>query len=312
MKSAHFIAYFIAAITCCAQPTPSDVAYLEKYGEWEAAAYSGVESGSSVRTCFAALQSAWSAASDRTRVAKAENYATAAVRTAELSANEGQTGAAKELLDEAGRVSKSAGFHLGRGRSSKYFYRTASVQARVFAETNVDPLDGIEVGYELGRTADGFFAIQQSLESERKTSSVAPTEIEDLAANEIAGTLLRMDAKGAILESLPVIIRNGVGSLRSRLTAVLEHHQAGPDGPARYTKREPDPVLGAPTDRKQALLEPKPPQGVQQTTPTKAPDAKPTSATLTEKAKSSTPWAVVAVVVVAAIGFLVVLLKRRS
>jgi len=51
---------------------------------------------------------------------------------------------------------------------------------------------------------------------------------------------------------------------------------------------------------------------VQQTTPKKAPETNPTEPTPGEEPTSSTPWSIIVVLIVAALGLLWLLLKRRS
>lgn len=54
------------------------------------------------------------------------------------------------------------------------------------------------------------------------------------------------------------------------------------------------------------------PPAVQQTTPKKAPETNPTEPTPGEEPTSSTPWSIIVVLIVAALGLLWLLLKRRS
>lgn len=64
--------------------------------------------------------------------------------------------------------------------------------------------------------------------------------------------------------------------------------------------------------KKQIISTPKPLQAVQQSTPRKEPEAKPTTSTPSEEPTSSTPWSIFVVLIVAAIGLLWLVLKNRK
>jgi hypothetical protein len=287
--------------------------YSDAYSKWELAAHADNPSSSFVSKHFTELQRTWLSAPEQQRVLKAGTYADAAVKTAELLSNNGKIEESATLLAEAGGIAKSYNFDLGRGRSPTHFYQVASVQARVITETKRDPLIGMPLGYELESEADGYFAIQQSPGSERTISSASPFPIEVLAANESAGTILCIDNRGSIVEALPVVIAEGSGSLRSRLTAVLRHEPAGPSGPGRFVKQEPEvffaeqrsitatPTLAPPSPR------PQPP-----TQQVKTPESKPQYAPPSGEPASSTPWSIIVVLIIAATGLLWLLAKKRK
>lgn len=226
--------------------------------------------------------------------------------------NNGKTGESAKLLAEAGGIAKSYDFELGRGKSPTHFYQVASVQARVITETKRDPLTGAPLGYELESEGDGYFAIQQSPGSERTLSSASPFPLEGLAANESAGTILRINNRGSVVEALPVAIAEGSGSLRSRLTAILRHEPAGPSGPGRFVKQEPEVFFaeqrGTTTTPTLAPTSPTP----QSPTPqVKTPEAKPAPPP-SEEPTSATPWSIIVVLIVVAIGLLWLVLKSRK
>lgn len=81
--------------------------------------------------------------------------------------------------------------------------------------------------------------------------------------------------------------------------------------PKQQSTSTPSGVVNAPPDTREPTSTPKAPPVVQPPTP-KAPEAKPTQPTLSEEPTSSTPWSIIVVLIVAALGLLWLLLKRRS
>ncbi len=67
-----------------------------------------------------------------------------------------------------------------------------------------------------------------------------------------------------------------------------------------------------PAPKTQIISTPKPLQAVQQPTPRNASEAKPTKSAPSEEPASSTPWSIIVVLIVAAIGLLWLLVKKRK
>lgn len=220
--------------------------FQSKYAEWEKNAYADIPSAKQIIESFSTLKTAWAMAPEQLRRAKADVYTSAALRTAEFSLDGGSNIVPAELLQEAGRIAETYSLELGRGRSFTAFERTVSTQARVVAKINWDPLEGAPLGYEFGELSNGYYAIQKSLESERETSSASQYPIENLRPDESAGTLLRMDSNGMVLDKMPVVIVDGSGSLKSRVKAILRYEPAGPDGPGRFARHDPESYLTTP------------------------------------------------------------------
>lgn len=300
MKSSfvHCLLFCFSAGLGISQSPDAATKYQEAYTAWEAAAYDPAVHPKADAS-FEALRQAWQAAPDTVRSEVAYRYAQAAIRTARQFVEAARHEDAASLLKEAGTVAKSYPVVLGRGRHATAFEEIASVHASIMAETKSDPLDGMPTSYELGLTADGYYALQQSPDGDRATSSAAPTALEGLAPNESAGTILRIDPKGTVLQALPVAITDGSGSLRSRLTAIFEHQPAGPSGPSRYIKLGVETFFAAKTNGNQTTPPPKPLPVVQPPAPNEEP-------------ASFTPWSIIAVLVIAATGLLWLLFKRRS
>jgi len=80
--------------------------------------------------------------------------------------------------------------------------------------------------------------------------------------------------------------------------------------PKQHSTITPSSVVPAPPESRETT--PKPLPVVQPTVPKKSPSTAPASATPSEEPASSTPWSVVAVLIVAVIGLLWLLLKRRK
>lgn len=293
--------------------------YSDKYVEWEKAAYSDAPSADQVTQLFSALKAAWATAPEKLKQAKADTYAVAALRTAELSLDGSSADVPAQLLGEAGRIAKTYSFELGRGRSSTAFDRAASIQARVAAKTNRDPLAGAPLGYEFGELSDGYYAIQQSLQSEREMSSASQYPIENLQPNESAGTLLRMNSDGVVLEKVPVTLVDGSSPLRVRLKTILRYRPAGPDGPGRFLRQEPESFFAAESSANfSPTMERSARASVEKTTPgqTKHVIEAPMRALDPEPANRPEPFRVPAlpsaIVVVVIAGILVYVLRRRS
>jgi hypothetical protein len=299
-----------AGLGLCQSPDAA-TKYQEAYAAWEAVAYRPAALPSADAP-FEALRQAWQAAPDAVRSEAAYRYAQAAIRTARQLVNSGKHEIAASLLKEAGTVAKSYPVVLGRGRHATAFEDIASVHASVMAATNSDPLEGMPTSYEIGRMAAGFYALQLSPDGDRTTSIAAPTALEGLASNESAGTILRIDSKGTVLQALPVAITDGSGPLRSRLSSIFEHQPAGPRGPSRYVKHGAETFFAAqtdttPTTKSTSLVSsPSPKNG------TKEPPAKPMPTTTSGEPTSSTSWSIIVVLIVAAIGLLWLMLKNRK
>jgi hypothetical protein len=274
------------------QPSDYDIAYAE----WERA--------SSV-VAFRKLQDAWRGASQFERDHAAYYYALAAVTTAAQAPPED----AYLLLREVGMVASEHPILISRGKSARRFQDVASVHAQVWAASKADPLEKVPVGYEMTAARDGFVAIQESAEVEPTMALGAEAA---LASNEGLGLLLSFDSAGSILEKLPVAIADGTGSIRSRLKAILVHEPAGPSGPSRFVRQEPETFFAAQADTTSTAKSASPvslptPKTVSQDNP-----ANPKSATPSEEPAASTPWSVVAVLIIAATSLLWLLLKKRK
>lgn len=275
------------------QPSNYDVAYAE----WERA--------SSIAT-FRKLQDAWRTASQFEKDHAAYYFALAAVTTAAQAPEED----AYLLLREAGRVASEYPIVVSRGKSATRFQEVASVHAKVLGAGKTDPFEGAPVGYEMTPNKNGFVALQESAEVEPTMALGAESVLE---ANEGLGLLLSFDSTGSILQQSPVAIAEGSGPLRPRLKAVLKHQAAGPDGPSRFSRQEPEVFFAEqPSATTTPTQEPPSPTPQPPTRQVKTPSTAPAASTQSEEPTSSTPWSVVAVLIVAATGLLWLLVRKRK
>jgi hypothetical protein len=292
-----FTATYLVLCACLVAQTKSQPSnYDLAYAEWERA--------SSV-VAFRKLQDAWRGASQFERDHAAYYYARAAVTTAAQAPPED----AYLLLREVGMVASEHPIVISRGKSARRFQDVATVHAQVWAASKADPLAKVPVGYEMTAARNGFVAIQESAEVEPTMALGADAA---LASNEGLGLLLSFDSAGSILEELPVAIADGTGSIHSRLKAILVHEPAGPSGPSRFVRQEPETFFAAQTDtaptaKSTSLVSsPSPKNG------TKEPPAKPMPTTTSGEPTSSTPWSIIVVLIMAAIGLLWLVLRNRK
>ncbi|HEY1080847.1 MAG TPA: hypothetical protein VGE29_01210 [Prosthecobacter sp.] len=212
------------------QESPS--AYDAAYAAWEQATHQSGSIETSV-DAFSKLHTAWENATQSERDHSAYYYAQAAVTTAARAPKED----AYQLLREAAKVVSKFPIVLSRGKSAKKFQAVASVHARVWSASQTDPFAEAPVGYEMAQQGNGFVALQEAAEVD---SAIAADAESAVAGNEGLGLLLFLDQSGSIVQSLSVAITKGSGSIRSRLTAILKHEPAGPSGPSRFVRQEPE------------------------------------------------------------------------
>jgi hypothetical protein len=301
----HTITSVILSLFCIAafaQESPS--AYGAAYAAWEARPTDRASASESV-AAFDKLRVAWSNASTFERDHAAYYFALAAVTTAANAPSE----EAGRLLGVAAKVAAEYPIVISRGKSPKRFEQVASVHARVWGANKVDPFAGAPIGYEMAPRGGGFVALQESAEVDQTVAVDAGSVLGD---KEGIGLLLDLDSTGSVVEALPIAIAAGTGSIRSRVKAILKHEPAGPNGPGRFERQEPEVFFSAhPTTTTTPTLAPPSPTLHQSARQIKAPSSAPAPPPI-EGPTSSTPWSIIVVLIVAGVALLWLVLKRRS
>lgn len=290
--------------------TTNQATYDAAVAAWELAAY-GNQNSKLVSKHFEALSSAWDKNSDQIQGHTAYYFGRAAIVTAKKLAVDTKVKEAALILQKAGYVIKKHGVDVTSGRTQSHFEEVAGLHVKVLTYLGTDPLADVAIAYELVRDGDNYVAIREG----KDTDQSALATFDDgslLLPGEKEGTILRIDSKGTVLQALPVAITDGSGPLRSRLTSIFEHQPAGPSGPSRYVKHGAETFFAAqtdnpPTTKSTSLVSsPSPKNG------TKEPPAKPMPTTTSGEPTSSTPWRIIVVLIVAAIGLLWLVLKNRK
>ncbi len=250
----------------------------------------------------------WSAASPEEKDAVAHRMALIHFeRATRLAASGNFKAAASELSEEATMQKVFGGRIEFATKSPDAFFRDLiELQAQVTAETGSDPLAD-KVGYSFQKEGDGFTAARLELGDD-----VAGITVPEIESEEALALVHRISRQGGrFVASAPkwFVVPKG------RLPDVLKQakREVGFDSTGKMTvqtlqagsgTKSTTTNLDSPTATSQPLPVVRPP------TPTKAHEVKPPI--LSEKPTSSTPWSIVAVLVVVAFGLLWLLLKKRK
>ena len=228
-------------------------------------------------------------------------------RATRLAASGNFKAAASELSEEATMQKVFGGRIEFATKSPDAFFRDLiELQAQVTAETGSDPLAD-KVGYSFQKEGDGFTAARLELGDD-----VAGITVPEIESEEALALVHRISRQGGrFVASAPkwFVVPKG------RLPDVLKQakREVGFDSTGKMTVQTLQAGSGtkltttnldSPTATSQL------PPVVRPPTPTKAHEVKPPI--LSEKPTSSTPWSIVAVLVVVAFGLLWLLLKKRK
>ena len=229
-------------------------------------------------------------------------------RRAEILAASGNFKAASvELTAEAVMQKEFGGRIEFATKSPDTFFRDLiELQALVTAETGSDPLAD-KVGYSFQKEGDGFTAARLELGDD-----VAGITVPEIKTEEALALVHRISRQGGrFMASAPKWLVVPKGSLPDVLKQATREVGFDPNGKmtlqtlqAGSGTESTTTNLDSPTATSQL------PPVVRPPTPTKAHEVKPP--TLSEKPTSSTPWSIVAVLVVVAFGLLCLLLKKRK
>jgi hypothetical protein len=250
----------------------------------------------------------WSAASPEEKDAVAHRMALIHFERATRLAASGNFKAAASELSEEATIQKVIGGRIEFATKSPdtFFRNLIELQAQVTAETGSDPLAG-QVGYYFGKDGNGFTAARLELYDD-----IAGITVPELGADDALALVHRVSRQGGrFVASAPkwFVLPKG------RLPDVLKQakREVGFDSTGKMTVQTLQ--AGGGTKSTRTKLDSAPassqlPPLVQSPTPTKAHDVK--LPILSEESSSSTPWSIIVVMIVVAIGLLWLLLKKRK
>lgn len=230
-------------------------------------------------------------------------------RRAEILAAAGDfEAAAGELKAEATLQNEFGGrLEYSTKRSDTFFEGLITLQAQLTAETGSDPLAN-KVGYSFEKEGDDFTAARLELGDD-----AAGISVPEMTSEEALALVHRVSRQGGrFVASAPKWFVVPKGRLPDVLK--LAKREVTFDSTGKMTVHALQAGSGtAPTatNSDNATAAPQVPPMVQPATPKKATEAKPAS-TPSEEPASSTPWSVIALLIVAAIGLLWLLVKKRK
>lgn len=250
----------------------------------------------------------WSASSEDDRSRFSMKMFLVHFRRAQIFSDAGDfKSAAAELADEVALQAKYGGrIEFSTKSPDSFFINLTELQAQVTAETGSDPLAD-KVGYSFQKEGDGFTAARLELGDDVAGITVPEIEIEEALAlvhriSRQGGRFVASAPKWFVVPKgrLPDVLKQAKREVWFDATGkmTVQTLQAGSSTKSTTTN------LDSATASSQL------PPVVQPPTPTKAHDVKPPI--LSEKPTSSTPWSIIVVLVVVAIGLLWLLLKKRK
>lgn len=228
-------------------------------------------------------------------------------RSKRMAASGNFKAAATELSEEATMQKVFGGRIEFSTKSPDAFFRDLiELQALVTAETGSDPLAD-KVGYSFQKEGDGFTAARLELGDD-----VAGITVTEIKGEEALALVHRISKQGGrFVASAPkwFVVPKG------RLPDVLKQakREVGFDSTGKMTVQTLQAASGTElttTNLDSATASSQLPPVVQPPTPTNAHDVKPPI--LSEEPTSSTPWSIIVVLIVVAIGLLCLLLKARK
>jgi len=250
----------------------------------------------------------WSQLDNVNKARWAEKIALVHFRKAQIYADRGNYGlAAQELIEEIRTQSTFGGrIEHSTKTSDTFFEELVELQALVTAETGSDPLAD-KVGYSFQKEGDGYTAARLELGDD-----VAGITVPEIKSEEALALVHRISRQGGrFVASAPkwFVVPKG------RLPDVLKQakREVGFDSTGKMTVQSLQAGSGTEsttTNLDSATASSQLLPVVQPPTPTKAHDVKPPI--LSEEPTSSTPWSIIVVMIVVAIGLLCLLFKARK
>lgn len=251
---------------------------------------------------------AWDKASEEEKMRFSSKMFLVHFRRAQIMAATGNfKAAADELRAEAVMQKDFEGRLEFATKSPDAFFRDlVELQAQLTAETGSDPLAD-QVGYSFERDGDGFTAARLELGDD-----ISGITVPEIGADEALALVHRLDKQGGkfvATASRWLVVPKG------RLPDVLKQaiHEVAFDSDGRMTvhslKAHAEPSSKADPSVAANMASPEVPSHVQPPSPKKALEAMPTPI---EKPTSSTPWSIVVMLIVAVLGLLWLLLKKRK
>jgi hypothetical protein len=248
----------------------------------------------------------WSAASQEDRTRFSSKMFLVHFRRAEILASSGDFEAAAEELKAEALLQSDFGGRLeyATKRSDTFFERLIQLQAQLTAETGSDPLAG-RVGYSFEKDGEGFTAARLELGDD-----IAGITVPEIGADETLVLVHRLNRQGGRFVATPsrwlVVPKGRLPDVLKQATREVAFDSSGKMMVHRLQAQgESSPKANPP-----AANNTQAPSFVQPPAPKKALEAKP--ATPSEEPTSSTPWSVVAVLIVTATGLLWLVLKKRK
>ena len=253
----------------------------------------------------------WSVAPPEEREAVAHRMALIHFeRSKRLAASGNFNAAASELSEEANMQKVFGGRIEFATKSPDAFFRDlVELQAQLTAETGSDPLAN-KVGYSFQKEGDGFTAARLELGDD-----IEGITVPEIGADEALALVYRLNRQGGKFVAsasrwlvvpkgqLPDVLRQATREVAFESSGKMMVHRLQMQGDSS-PKANPSAATNTTSPQVPALVQPSAPKRVT--------EAKPSSVTPSEKPTSSTPWAGLAVLIVAAIGLLWLLLKKRK
>jgi hypothetical protein len=253
---------------------------------------------------------AWNKASTDERTQFAIKMFLVHFRRAEILAASGNFKAASEELTAEAVMQKEFGGRIEFATKSPdtFFRDLIELQALVTAETGSDPLVD-KVGYSFQKEGDGFTAARLELGDD-----VAGITVPEIKSEEALALVHRISRQGGrFVASAPkwFVVPKG------RLPDVLKQakREVGFDSTGKMTVQTLQAGSGIEsviTKLDSSTASSQLPPVVQPPTPTKAQESKPTHPATSVKPITSTPWGLILILIVAAIGLAWLLLKQRK
>lgn len=250
---------------------------------------------------------AWSAISANERHRFAAKMFLVHFRRAEIMASLGDFKAAANELKEEARIQKEFDGRLEFATKSpdNFFRGLVELQAQLTAETGSDPLAG-QVAYSFERDGEGFVAARLELGDD-----IAGITVPEIGADEALALVHSLNKQGgkfvATASRWLVVPKGRLPKVLNLATREVVFDSTGKMIVHRMqTQGESSPSASSVTNARQWV-----PGLVQPPAPKQVDDAKPAPAK-SEEPPSLTPWSIIVVLIVAAIGLLWLLLKLRS
>jgi hypothetical protein len=228
-------------------------------------------------------------------------------RAKRLAAANDFKAAALELTAEAAMQKEFDGRLEFATKSPDIFFRDlAELQAQVTSETGSDPLAG-RVGYSFEKDGEGFTAARLELGDD-----IAGITVPEIGADEALALVHRLNRQGGkFVAAAPrwlVVPKGPLPDVLNQATREVAFDSSGKMTVHRLQKQG----ESSPKANPSAANNTQAPSIVQPTAPKKAPSTAPAPPTPSEEAYSSTPWSIIVVLIVAAIGLLWLLLRGRK